>query len=206
YLCYNFNDRFGLQFNVPVVYRSFKRPDSMGGIERDTESGLADGSLLANVVPYRYLSENFTFSWTLLGGVKFPTGSSDRIKEELNEVEQPIGPPSGIHGHDLTLGTGSYDGILGSGVYARWLRVFVAATVQYAIRSEVDFKYQFADDLAWTFAPGCYLALGHRYTLAVQAVVFGEYKDTDTFRVESAAYTVITAVYLGRQLSFIWEC
>ena len=119
YLGYNFNDRFGLQFNVPVVYRSFKRPDSMGGIERGTESGLADVSLLANVVPYRYLSENFTFSWTLLGGVKFPTGSSDRIKEELNEVENPVGPPSGIHGHDLTLGTGSYDGIVGSGIYAR---------------------------------------------------------------------------------------
>jgi len=176
-----------------------------GGIDQGTESGLGDVSLLANVLAYQYLTEDFTLNWTLLGGVKFPTGSSDRIKEELNEVEQPIGPPSGIHGHDLTLGTGSYDGILGSGVYARWRRGFVAATVQYAIRSEGDFKYQFADDLTWTFAPGYYLALAHRYTLALQAVVSGEYKDTDTFRGESASDTGITAVYLGPQLSFTWE-
>src|SRR2546422_9818340 len=80
YLGYNFNDRFGLQFNVPVVYRSFKRPDSVGGSERGTESGLADGSLLADLGPYRYLSGNFSFSRTFLGAVQFPTGSSDRIK------------------------------------------------------------------------------------------------------------------------------
>src|SRR5437763_16295488 len=34
---YNFNERFGLQFNLPVMYRSFNRPDSQGGIERGTE-------------------------------------------------------------------------------------------------------------------------------------------------------------------------
>ena len=28
---YNFNERFGLQFNLPVIYRSFKRPDGAGG-------------------------------------------------------------------------------------------------------------------------------------------------------------------------------
>src|SRR2546422_8959228 len=36
---YNLNARIGLQFNVPVIYRSFKRPDSMGGIDRGAESG-----------------------------------------------------------------------------------------------------------------------------------------------------------------------
>src|SRR5258706_6067077 len=28
---YNFNERFGLQLNLPVIYRSFKRPDGAGG-------------------------------------------------------------------------------------------------------------------------------------------------------------------------------
>src|SRR4051794_16042114 len=37
---YNFNERFGLQFNLPVIYRSFKRPDDLGGIDRGTESGI----------------------------------------------------------------------------------------------------------------------------------------------------------------------
>src|SRR5947207_13678494 len=29
---YNFNERIGLQFNLPVIYRSYKRPDGAGGI------------------------------------------------------------------------------------------------------------------------------------------------------------------------------
>src|SRR6266566_8877945 len=43
---YNFDERFGLQFNLPVIYRSFKRPDGEGGIERGKESGIGDVSLL----------------------------------------------------------------------------------------------------------------------------------------------------------------
>src|SRR5262245_2537536 len=31
---YNFNDRLGLQLNLPVIYRSYKRPDGEGGIDR----------------------------------------------------------------------------------------------------------------------------------------------------------------------------
>ena len=201
---YNFDERFGLQFNLPVIYRSFKRPDGQGGMDRGTESGIGDVSLLGTFVPYRKLAENFTFNWSVLGGVKFPTGSSDRISEELNEVEDPIGPPSGIHGHDLTLGTGSFDGIVGTGIYARWQKGFLAANIQYAIRSKGDFDYEFANDLTWSGGPGYYLVLGHKYTLAVQAVVSGEYKGKDTFRGESAEDTGVTAVYLGPQLNFTW--
>jgi hypothetical protein len=201
---YNFNQRFGLQFSVPVIYRSFKRPDSVGGIDQGTESGIGDVALLGTFVVYQKLEENFTFNWNLLGGVKFPTGSSDRIKEELNEVEDPVGPPSGIHGHDLTLGTGSYDGIVGSGIFTRWHRGFLSANVQYAIRSKGDFDYQFANDLTWSGGPGYYVALTHKNTLSLQAVVSGEYKRKDTFRGQSAEDTGVTAVYLGPQVNFTW--
>jgi hypothetical protein len=204
YAGYNFNPHFGLQFNLPVIYRSFQRPDSAGGIEHGTESGIGDASLLATFVPYQKRTEKYMLSWTLLAGVKFPTGSSDRIKEEFNEVEDPVGPPSGIHGHDLTLGTGSYDGIVGTGIYGRWHRAFLSASVQYAIRSEGDFDYQFANDLTWSGGPGYLLALTDNYTIAVQAVVSGEYKTTDTFRGESAEDTGITAVYLGPQVNITW--
>src|SRR5258706_12817340 len=44
---YNFNDRFGLQFNLPAIYRSFKRPDGAGGIETGPEAGIVDVSLVA---------------------------------------------------------------------------------------------------------------------------------------------------------------
>src|SRR5262245_45274520 len=83
---YNFNERLGVQFNLPIIYRSFKRPDGQGGIDRGTESGLGDVSLLGTFVPYVKLGEKFTFSWSVLGGIKFPTGSTDRLQEEFNEV------------------------------------------------------------------------------------------------------------------------
>ncbi|HTE91422.1 MAG TPA: hypothetical protein VK639_20910, partial [Terriglobales bacterium] len=88
YVGYNFNDRLGVQLNLPVIYRSFKRPEGFA-IDRGTESGIGDVSLIGNFLAYRKLEDNFTFSWTMLGGVKFPTGSSRRIQEELNEVEVP---------------------------------------------------------------------------------------------------------------------
>ena len=201
---YNFNDRFGVQFNLPVIYRSFKRPEGFE-IDRGTESGIGDVSLIGNFLVYRTLKENFTFNWSVLGGIKFPTGSTDRIKEEFNEVEVPGAPESGIHGHDLTLGTGSFDGIVGTGIFTRWNRLFLTASAQYATRTKGDFDYEFANDLTWSGGPGVYLALGHKYTLALQAVVSGEYKDTDTFQGASADDTGVTAVYLGPQLSFTWS-
>src|SRR5213078_3104477 len=98
YAGYNFADWAGVQLNLPIVYRYYKRPDSAGGIETGTETGIGDMALLGTVSPFRKYGKNFAFKWTLLGGVKFPTGNSDRIGEELNEVEEPVGPPSGIHG------------------------------------------------------------------------------------------------------------
>src|SRR5262249_54098976 len=49
---YNFNDRIGIQFNLPVIYRGFKRPDGLGGIDQGTESGIGDASLLGNLMVY----------------------------------------------------------------------------------------------------------------------------------------------------------
>ena len=201
---YNFNDRLGVQFNLPVMYRAFKRPKGFE-IDRGTESGIGDVSLIGNLLVYRTLRENFTFNWSVLGGIEFPTGSTDRIREEFNEVEVPGAPQSGVHGHDLTLGTGSFDGIVGTGIFTRWRRLFLTANAQYAIRTKGDFDYQFANNLTWSGGPGVYLALGHKYTLALQAVVSGERKDTDTFQGASADDTGVTAIYLGPQLSFTWS-
>src|ERR1051326_2395036 len=201
---YNLTERAGLQLNVPVIYRSFKRPEGFA-IDHGTESGLGDVSILGNVVVYREMEEKFTFNWSVLGGIKFPTGDTARIKEEFTEVEVPGAPPSGIHGHDLTLGTGSFDGIVGTAVYTRWNRGFFTANLQYAIRTTGDFDYQFANDLTWSGGPGVYLVLSHNYTLGLQAVVAGEAKGRDTFQGDKAEDTGVVAVYLGPQISFTWR-
>ncbi len=201
---YNFNDRFGLQLNVPVIYRSFKRPEGFE-LDRGTESGIGDSALIGHFQVYRRETKKFTFSWTLLGGIKFPTGRTDRLREEFNENEIPDAPESGIHGHDLTLGSGSYDGIAGRGIFLRSRRCFLTASAQYAIRRKGDFDYRFADDLTWAGGPGLFLVLKDQYTLALQLNVTGEHKDRDTFQGEKAADTGVTAVYLGPQITLTWS-
>jgi len=204
YAGYNFNDRIGLQFNAPMIYRSFKRPEGFA-IDRGTESGIGDVSLLANLRAYRHETKKFTLAWSIVGGVKFPTGSSERIKEEFSEVEVPGAPASGIHGHDLTLGTGSFDGVVGTGIFLRYKKTFLTANTQYTIRSTGDFNYRFANDLTWSGGPGIYLLLNDNYSVSVQLVVSGENKKRDTFRGVIAEDTGVTAVYLGPQINFTWS-
>ena len=101
---YNFNNRIGVQFNLPVIYRAYGYQS-----QRGTESGIGDVSLIGNVQLYQKMTEAVTFNWTGLGGVKFPTGNTSQLNPD-----QPDFAP-GIGGHDLTLGSGSYDGLLGTG-------------------------------------------------------------------------------------------
>jgi hypothetical protein len=202
---YQFNDRVGAQVNVPFIYRSFKRPEGFA-IDRGTVSGLGDMSLVGNVRVYEKLAEDTTVLVSGLAGIKFPTGSSDRLKEELNETPPPPGAPeSGIHGHDLALGSGSYDGIIGGSGLARWKRLFVSASLQYAIRGEGDFDYRYANDLTWSGGPGVYLWLTHQGTSTLQLNVSGETKGKDTFQGEKAEDTGITSVYLGPEIALTWK-
>ena len=46
---YSFTPRFALQVNVPLVYRSFERPEGFA-LDRGTEAGLGDISLLGKLV------------------------------------------------------------------------------------------------------------------------------------------------------------
>jgi len=200
---YNFTKRFGVQFNLPLIYRSFRRPEGFE-IDEGHESGLGDVSLTGKLVLYRHQEEGIAAAATLMGGIKFPTGNSDRLAEELNEVEVPGAPPSGVHGHDLTLGSGSYDGVIGGTVYVQLKRAFLSATAQYAIRTEGDFDYRFANDLVWSGGPGALLILNDDYTLSLQANVSGEHKALDEFQGESVEDTGVTSVYIGPELLLTW--
>jgi hypothetical protein len=191
---YNFNDRIGLQFNLPVIYRSFGYQS-----QRGSESGIGDVSLLGNFRLYEKLTKGFTFSWTALGGVKFPTGSTS----ELDPSKEEFAP--GIGGHDLSLGSGSYDGLLGTGYFARWKRLFLTGAMQYAVRSQGDFGYQFANDWTWLGGPGVYLLLGEKHTLTLQAAVSGESKRQDTVNGVAMDDTEVTSVFLGPQINYTWS-
>lgn len=191
---YNLNNKIGLQLTVPLLYREYGRTGAHG-----SEFGLGDLSIIGSVRLYSFLTESWTFTWTGLAGLKLPTGSTSH----LNPAGEDFA--AGIGGHDLTFGSGSVDGMIGTGLFARKSRYFVSANVQYAARTEGDFGYQFANDLIWFGGPGVYALLNHQQTLAVQAVVSGETKEQDTLHGVATGDTAETIVYLGPQVSYTWS-
>jgi hypothetical protein len=206
-LGYNFNDRVGVQFSIPVIYRSFRRATGHGGIDRDTLFGVGDAALLGNVNLLMKEEKHFTLRAALVGGVKFPTGDTERLEEEEHEHSHGPGAlESAIHGHDITLGSGSFDGIVGGTIYGRLKYGFVNASVQYAIRTEGDFDYRFGNDLTWSGGPGMFVFLEDEYSLALQANISGEYKEEDEHHgEEEEGGTGLTQVFLGPKAIFTWS-
>jgi hypothetical protein len=216
---YSVNSRFALQVNVPVVYRSFERPEGFA-IDRGTESGVGDISLLGKFVLFHTAGgthrpasvddpknphfekhePDFTASALLIGGVKFPTGGASRLKEEFNEVTVPGALESGIHGHDLTLGTGSYDAIIGGQTSLRYKSFFFQTDIQFTLRGDGAHQYHFANDLSWSGGPGYYFVRNRETIVGLQFACSGEHKDVDRFRGQPAEDTGITSVFLGPRL------
>ena len=73
------------------------------------------------------------------------------------KMEIPGAPESAIHGHDLTLGTGSYDGIFGAQASLRYKNFFAEANGQFTLRGDGAHDYHFANDVTWNAGPGYYL-------------------------------------------------
>ena len=210
FLGYGATDRLSLQLNVPYIHRSFKRPEG-DAIEHGTESGLGDITALAQYTLLRHDGEDETWVWRALGGVKFGTGDSGRLAEELDEdggePEQKHGGHddgaiSGIHGHDLALGSGSTDFLVGTSGFYRQGRWYGEADVQYAIRRTGDFDYRFGNDLQWVLSGGRYLVLEHDRTVSLQLNLSGEDKDYDEVNGVRADDTQSRVLFLGPQIGF----
>ena len=194
---YHFNEKTALQLNVPLIYRSFQRPEN-GALTRGTESGIGDLLLVGYYTPYQRSTPFRQIQWRVLSGLKFPTGNSDRIGEELNEGEEEEGDPapSAVHGHDLALGSGSWDVLVGTNVNGRIHRWFYTGTVQYAIRTRGDFDYKYANDLLWYGGPGYYISSDMQWPVGLQLVLSGEHKGEDQLGSEKTDDTAITSVYV----------
>ncbi|MBI3783413.1 MAG: hypothetical protein HY270_08420 [Deltaproteobacteria bacterium] len=217
--------RLGLQVNLPLIDRDYRRVETKGTVS-GSEVGIGDAALSASGLLYDHVDDRHVIRLSGLFGIKLPTGNSHRLKEELEpagssgdpsippifqnghrrwEPQHTTGVRSGVHGHDLVLGSGSADLLVGGQLLATQQRLFLTAAVQYSIRTAGSFGYQFANELSVTGGPGMYVLLAHNYSLAVQAVLTTETKGNDSTANVRASDTAITALYAGPGVHFTWE-
>lgn len=204
---YRVHERVGLELVLPVIHRRYRRPVDGGRVETGDVSGVGDMALLADVVAFRHETSDAIFRVDVFGGLELPTGNPDRLGEELDE--EPHGgahhEESGIHGHDLALGSGSVDGIVGLGL--SWSRgpVFFTGSLLYAIRGAGSFDYRYANDLQWDGGPGMLFWKGEEVQAAFRAVVSGETKGQDEQQGRTLNDTAATTLYVGPGFDLGWH-
>ncbi len=205
YAGYGLSDSLSVQFTLPYIYRSFRRAEG-GGIENGKVSGLGDLSLVGSWRALDIERGDFHVTARVNAGIKLPTGESDRLAEEGHEEqEHSDAPASGVHGHDLALGTGSLDGVFGSDVFCQWKRAFFEAGFQYTLRGDGGHSYDFADDLSWNVGAGYVVVENTTWNATLGVRFSGESKGEDHFRGERLDDTSITTVFVGPTAAITWK-
>jgi hypothetical protein len=113
--------------------------------------------------------------------------------------------PSGVHGHDLALGTGSIDGVFGADFHCQWKRAFFDAGLQFTLRGNGRHDYDYADDVSWHAGGGVVLLENAKWNAALGVRFSGETKGEDDFRGERLDDTSINTVYVGPRLAVTWD-
>jgi|SRR5947209_1440159 len=212
---YNFSSRFGVSLNVPIIHRDFRlttlaSPSLTLTDESGAVSGLGDIALIGRFSLLQLMKMKYSININLLAGVKFPTGDTERLDREANagkaDLEQfgsghQHGVFGGVHEHDLTLGSGSFDGVFGITSNFRWKRWFVNNQTQYYVRTE-GHSYKFGDLFIVSGGPGGYIPLGEQSTLSLQANAFYERNGRDKLVGQTFLQTGMTAWYLGPLITF----
>ena len=109
---------------------------------------------------------------------------------------------SAIHGHDLALGSGSYDFPVGLNLLVQNGSIFATGSLQYNFRTRGSYDYEYADDFLWDVGPAFYVALCHDYTISLRAKLSGERKGKDNINGELENDTGINSIYLGPEIIF----
>ncbi|MCX8072947.1 MAG: hypothetical protein N3C12_10905 [Candidatus Binatia bacterium] len=221
---FGWTSRFLLQLNTPVIHRGFQR-GTEAGTERGTESGVGDISVHAIATVFHTVNETSVHRLSCSLGVKLPTGSPERLKEELADTPdhvEPEVPPvfrsvtlrprhsttgalSGIHGHDLALGTGSTDVILGAQWLGTYRRFYGTASLQYFIRTVGSYGYRYSNETILSGGPGLFLLTRHDTTLGFQSLLTLDTKGTDSLNGERVGDTGATFLYAGPALHWTWR-
>lgn len=199
---YDLSDRAGVHLSLPIIGRRFDE-EAHEGVTTKSDGGIGDISLVGTYSFLNYTESDWTVIGGASGGVKFPTGDTGVISdaaesEESHHISSKHHPVStASHGRVLTFGSGSYDYITGLDFLARYQRFLSLSNVQYTIRTEGDYNYEFADDLLWSAGGGYYLILGDHFSLAGLVTLSGEHKGKDKLSGEKLGGSDLSNLYLG---------
>ena len=222
---YNLTERIGVGLNVPIVYRRFRRtafqvaPDNSTSIitESGTVFDLGDISLIGRLSFLQIKEMTHEIAINLLAGVKFPTGKTERLEDEVRQarrydafagpghVHDVLGVPLGsVHQHELSPGSGSFDGVFGVTLNTRMDRWFFRSEAQYYLRTEGAADFSHGDELILSGGPGAFALLHKDYTLSLQANAVYQTEARAKLDGEKSNHTGMTAWYLGPQLALSW--
>lgn len=200
---YDLTDSFSLQDTLPLIVRrfdEFRQFRSRG----EWDSGVGDMVVWGNYQFINHRREDWMVSAGIFAGVKLPTGDTGVIRDIASQESgadslivkhHQLASPSG--GRALAFGTGSFDYILGSNLIARYERYLALSTIQYTLRTEGDFNYQFANDLIISAGGGYYILMEHDFTLAGLFTLSGEYKGRDTLDDELVRGSQLSNIFVG---------
>ena len=219
---FNFSSRFGVSLSVPITYLNFRRSDvrysptapPVNFTETGSEFGLGDVALIGRASLVQITSMRYGLVVNFLGGVKFPTGDSSRIKDEVDQARifesfLPPGTPhdplghsvASVHAHQLALGSGSYDGVFGLTMNSRYDRWFFNAQFQYYLRTHGQSGFRFGDEIIISGGPGGFLFVNDSYTLSLQLNAVYDSMGRDEILGRASNRTGSTAWYLGPGLN-----
>lgn len=108
------------------------------------------------------------------------SASQPKHGDEDHVEQQPL--LNAIHGHDLALGSGSWDFPLGFGLTTQWDRFIASADAQYNINTIGAFHYRYANQLMWTTSLGAFVYLEDETQVTTRARLSGQWKEFDVGR------------------------
>lgn len=219
---WNITPRFGVSLNIPVEWRSFQQTElryAANGApsivtQRGSATELGDMSLIGRFTLFQFQEMESSFSLNLLAGVRFPTGDTSRVRDEVEQAEiyesfLPAGTPhdplghsiASIHQHDLSPGWGAYSGVFGVTLNGRWQRWLFNGQFQYYLNTPGAADFTQGNELILSGGPGYYVFLGDHCTVSLQANAVFDQMARDRILGRLSDRTGRSATYLGPQLA-----
>ena len=207
-LGYQINPDLNVQLNLPYIYRYYQNVNlSNTGLVRGQVNGLGDIRLVLNYVAFRKETADWDFSWRVSGGVKLPTGDPNLLDQEdpTAALSDLTSGNNATGGHDLALGSGSYDGVFSTGLTFNWQKFLFTADADYTIRGTGRDGYRYSNEFGWSAGPGYRVWQDEKHVLTAQLLATGEYKAADTDQGNGTDDTFVSSVMVGPNIILAWS-